>query len=257
MVPWLNPTRPSALEGRRKRSSWALKNASRRGPACATPRVISPGSRKVRLNHCRPIGAMPQGCGAWGETKAACGSRRDHSRPKPIRSLPSAPYPCRKTTSCLEGPPEAGGSRGPSRRGEVITTKSSRTDALLGELVGGVSIELAVILDADVLEQVELGLEVIDVAFLVGEQFLEEVHGHIVLLFAATGAGLHVEGARAIFGLQVAFQHLLDVLADHQGVDVLQIGKAFEEDDADHKLVGVLHLLDRFLPLLLGEPGEA
>ena len=90
-VPCLKPTSPSTLEGKRKRPSSALKKASSTGPACATPRVISPGSRKVRLNHCRPIGAMPQGCGALGETKVACGSRRDHSRPKPIRSLPSAP----------------------------------------------------------------------------------------------------------------------------------------------------------------------
>ena len=38
---------------------------------------------------------------------------------------------------------------------------------------------------------------------------------------------------------------------------MLQIGKAFEEDDAVDELVGVLHLLDRFLALLLGEPREA
>ena len=40
------------------------------------PRTSSPGSRKVRLNHCRPMGAAPQGSGACGETKAACGKAR-------------------------------------------------------------------------------------------------------------------------------------------------------------------------------------
>ncbi len=118
-------------------------------------------------------------------------------------------------------------------------------------------VELAVILEADILEQIELRLEKVDVALLVGQQLLEQVHAHIVLFFAAAGARLHVEGAGAVLGLQVAFEHLLDVLADHQGVDVLQIGKALEEDDAHDELVGVLHLLDGFLALLLGELGEA
>ena len=132
-----------------------------------------------------------------------------------------------------------------------------RADVLVRQLVGGMGVELAVILDADVFQQVELGLEIVDVAFLVGEQLLEEVHGHIVLLFAAAGARLHVKGAGAVLGLEVAFQHFLDVLADHQGVDVLKVREALEEDDADDELVGVLHLLDQFLALLLGEPGEA
>ena len=47
----------------------------------ATPFTSSFGSRNVRLNHCRPIGAMPHGSGACGDTKAACGSARAHSRP--------------------------------------------------------------------------------------------------------------------------------------------------------------------------------
>ena len=34
---------------------------------------------------------------------------------------------------------------------------------------------------------------------------------------------------------------------------MLHVGEAFEEDDAVHQLVGVMHLLDRFLALLLGE----
>ena len=68
-----------------------LRLPSSAGAACLTPVTSSPAWRKVRLNHCRPIGAPAHGSGACGETKAACGNSRAHSRPNPIRSLPSAP----------------------------------------------------------------------------------------------------------------------------------------------------------------------
>ena len=85
------------------------------------------------------------------------------------------------------------------------------------------------------------------------EQLLEQIHADIVFFFAAGGAGLHVERAGAVLGLEIAFEDLLDVLADHQRIELLHVGKAFEEDDARDQLVGVMHLLDRFLALLLGE----
>ena len=66
-----------------------------------------------------------------------------------------------------------------------------------------------------------------------------------------------VEVARDVLALEIALQHLLEVLPDHQRRDVLQVGQALQEDDAHHQLVGVLHLLDQFLALLLGELGEA
>ena len=89
------------------------------------------------------------------------------------------------------------------------------------------------------------------------QQLLEQLHRHQVLVLAADLAGARVEVAGVELALEVALQHLLDVLADHQGRDHLQIGKTFEEDDARHQLVGMMHLLDRFLALLLGELGEA
>ena len=118
-------------------------------------------------------------------------------------------------------------------------------------------VELAVILGADIVQEIELRLEMVDVAFLIAEQLLEQIHRHIVLFLTAAGARLHVQSAGAIFRLEIAFEDLLDVLADHQGIEMLHVGKAFEEDDARHQLVGVMHLLDRFLPLLLGELGVA
>ena len=73
------------------------------------------------------------------------------------------------------------------------------------------------------------GFEIVDVALLVGEQLLEEVHGHIVFFFAAAGACLHVDGAGAVLSLEVAFQDLLDVLADHQGVEALKVRESPSE----------------------------
>ena len=57
-----------------------------------TPRQRSCGSRKVRGNHCRPIGRHARRAPAHaGATKAASGSQRCHCRPISMRSLPSAP----------------------------------------------------------------------------------------------------------------------------------------------------------------------
>jgi hypothetical protein len=42
-----------------------------------------------------------------------------------------------------------------------------------------------------------------------------------------------------------------------QRIQHLHVGEAVEEDDAFHQLVGVLHLLDRFLAPLLGEVLQA
>ena len=50
-------------------------------------------------------------------------------------------------------------------------------------------------------------------------------------------------------------QNFFDVLADAQRRKRLQVGVAFEEDDACDELVGMLHLFDRFSALLLGELG--
>ena len=91
MVPWLKPTSASACGGSLRRASSASRKRSSTGAALLTPSQRSFGVRKVRSNHCRPIGAWPQGSGACGETKAVSGSMPCQARPMSIRSLPSAP----------------------------------------------------------------------------------------------------------------------------------------------------------------------
>src|SRR5882672_1482580 len=57
--------------------------------------------------------------------------------------------------------------------------------------------------------------------------------------------------------LEVALQRLLDALPDQQLVEVLQIGKPFEKQYPLDQPVGVLHLVDRLVVLVLGEPLQA
>src|ERR1043165_7161275 len=112
---------------------------------------------------------------------------------------------------------------------------------------------LRVKLHAELRDEIELRLEEVDVVLLVGHQLLEQVARDEVLHRIAVGRGLLVERARADFGLQVGVEDLLDVLSDVQRIEHLHVGEALQEDDAVDELVGVLHLLDRFLAPLLGE----
>ena len=89
------------------------------------------------------------------------------------------------------------------------------------------------------------------------EQLLEQVLGDVVAeRFAELARGL-VGLAGVVLAGEVGLEHFLDGLADAQRRDALQVGMAFEEDDALDQLVGVMHLFDRFGALLVGELREA
>ena len=90
-------------------------------------------------------------------------------------------------------------------------------------------------------------------AFLIGQQFLEQVLGDIVAKFLAELAARLISLAGIIFARQVGLEHFLDGLADAQRRDALQVRMTLEEDDALDKPVGVMHLLDGFRALLGGE----
>src|SRR6185369_5951258 len=88
-----------------------------------------------------------------------------------------------------ELPCSAAGSRGQSRS---IEGECHSASAYSG-FVGRVGVELAVILNADLVQEIELRLEVVDVALFVGQQLLEQIHAYIVFFFAAGGTRLHVQ----------------------------------------------------------------
>ena len=58
------------------------------------------------------------------------------------------------------------------------------------------------------------------------------------------------------FQFEIAGDHFLDVLADQQFVQILEIGQAFEEQDPLDKLVCMLHLVDGFFVFLGGQLGN-
>ena len=57
--------------------------------------------------------------------------------------------------------------------------------------------------------------------------------------------------------LEVGTEDLLDRFADPQPAERLEIGQPVEEQDALRQLVGMLHLVDRFVALEFGESGDA
>ena len=62
---------------------------------------------------------------------------------------------------------------------------------------------------------------------------------------------------RGALELQIAGERFRHALADQQLDQILQVGQAVEEEDAFHQLVGVLHLVDRLVVLVLAELLEA
>ena len=83
----------------------------------------------------------------------------------------------------------------------------------------------------------------------VGEQFArDEIASRLAVNNGRleVGMGFHLE-------LQVALQAFLDIFADQEFAEFLQIGNAFQEQDALDQLVGVLHLVDRLVVLVVAE----
>ena len=58
-------------------------------------------------------------------------------------------------------------------------------------------------------------------------------------------------GIACLLEPQVAFEDFLNILADQQLVEVLQVRQAIEEEDALDQPVGMLHLVDRFIVFVL------
>ena len=73
---------------------------------------------------------------------------------------------------------------------------------------------LAVKLEADASDALELGFEEVDVSFFVGHEVLEEIPGGVISSGTAVLRGFLIEGAGFVLGREVALENLLDVLAD-------------------------------------------
>ncbi len=76
-----------------------------------------------------------------------------------------------------------------------------------------------------------------------GEEIAADIVADLLAMLdrvAQQGDGLHLE-------LEIGLEHFLDRLADAQAPEQLEIGQALEKQDALGELVGMLHLVDRFV----------
>jgi hypothetical protein len=90
---------------------------------------------------------------------------------------------------------------------------------------------LGIELKAKLGDEIELGLQKVDVLLLIVHQLLEQVASHVVLDRVAMSRSFLVKRPRIQFGLQVALDHLLDGLPDMECFERLHIWSAVEEDD--------------------------
>src|SRR5262245_54888316 len=118
-------------------------------------------------------------------------------------------------------------------------------------------LRLLVIRDADLLDQIELCLEPVDVVLFGVENAAKEVATHVVAARLAVGDRGLQHRMRGELELQVAGERLLDVLADEQLVQVLEVRQPLEKQNALDERFGVLHLVDRRLALRFAEPRES
>ena len=90
--------------------------------------------------------------------------------------------------------------------------------------------------------------------FLAFEDAFEDLAADIVAHAFAMFDRVAQQGYRLLLHRQVGLEDFLDRLADLELVDRLEVGKPVQEQDTLRQNVGVLHLVDRFVPLVLGEP---
>ena len=89
------------------------------------------------------------------------------------------------------------------------------------------------------------------------EDFAQVVAGNVVLRLLADGDGFDERHAAVALDAEIGRQPLRNIFPDLQLVEVLEVGQAFEQENALHQPVGMLHLLDQLFVLVLAEPLEA
>ena len=83
---------------------------------------------------------------------------------------------------------------------------------------------MAVVLDTNITEQLQLRLEEVDMAFFILQKFFKQSHRDEVFFLTTDIARAHIKIACAEFSLEVAFQNFLGVPINQQRRNVLQLG---------------------------------
>ncbi len=105
----------------------------------------------------------------------------------------------------------------------------------------------------DFCDEFQLGLEEIDVLFLGLEDVLEQFARDVVTdRFTVGDGGLQVRVCLHL-ELEIALEAFLEMFADQELAEFLEVGQAFEEQDALDQLVRMLHLVDRLVVFVVAE----
>src|SRR5690625_176603 len=110
---------------------------------------------------------------------------------------------------------------------------------------------LLVVLQADPVDQAQLGFHSVDVLFFGLESFLQQVSAAVIAYRLAVLDAFAQRRDRVELQLEVALEDFTGVFADQQFAEVLQIGQPLQEQNALDQLIGVLHFVDGFVILVL------
>ena len=97
---------------------------------------------------------------------------------------------------------------------------------------------LQVVLQAHAFHQFELGFQPIGAFFVFVFLFFQQLAGNVVLLFFAHGNGFHQCLVFVLLFLQVAADDFFGIFADQQFAKLLQVGQAFQQEDALDQGIG-------------------
>src|SRR3569833_469695 len=128
-----------------------------------------------------------------------------------------------------------------------------RTAARQQLFPAGIHLRLAIVLDTNALDEIELGLEVVDMLFLGLENRLEQLARNEFPEGLAIADGCLELGVCRHLELEVALETFLHPLSDEQLSQVLQVGQPVEKENPLDETVGMLHLIDRLTLLVLLE----
>src|SRR5262245_48145683 len=148
----------------------------------------------------------------------------------------------------LRGAPfvDPAGERHPLPRSGSLTR--SRSSRLAADLLR------QVVLQPDLIDEGELRLEPVGVLLLAGQDVDHELEGAVVAERAHRLDAVVQELDGAALEVEVQVELLLYRLADVDLAESLEVRHALEIEDARDEAVGVLHLVDRLGPHLVGQP---
>src|SRR5690554_5875075 len=134
------------------------------------------------------------------------------------------------------------------------TAQASRSSQQLKRLFA--HLRLQIILQAYFLDQFHLGFEPVDMLFGVVQDVLEQIAGDEIAHRLAIGHGLFDGDLRSGFQLVVTRQDFRHVLADHELVQILQVGQAVQHENTLYQAICVFHFADGFVVLVLAKLGQ-